>query len=61
MNKKWYRSKTLWTNVLGLAAVVLTVVFAKEEVATELLAAEGSLLVVVNFILRLITDEGLEK
>lgn len=61
MTKKWYRSKTLWTNLIGLAVVIVSVVFAREDIASEILTAEASLLVVINFILRLITNEGLEK
>ena len=59
--KKWYKSRMLWVNTIGFVAIILTVVFSKDEIATQLVAAEGSLLAVVDFILRLVTKEGLEK
>lgn len=59
--KKWYHSKTLWTNAIGLAAIIVSVVLVREDIAQEILAAEASLLVVINFVLRIITDQGLTK
>lgn len=61
MNKKWYHSKTLWTNLIGLAVIIISVIFVREDIANEVMTAEASILVVINFILRLITNEGLEK
>ena len=59
--KKWYRSRMLWVNAIGFAAIILTAVFAREEIATQLLVAEGSILAVADFILRLATNQGLQK
>jgi len=59
--KKWYHSKTLWTNVIGLVAIVVSVVIVREDIAQEILAAEASLLAVINLLLRIITDQGLSK
>lgn len=61
MLKKWYHSKTLWANVIGLSAIVVSAVLVREDIAHEILAAEASLLAIVNFILRIITDQGLSK
>lgn len=58
MFKKWYHSKTLWTNALvGIAFVVLNVT------GTDWLDVEVqvSALVIINLILRLITKQGLIK
>ncbi len=60
MTKKWYRSRLLWTNVIGIA-VVLTTAFGYEDVSAEILAIEGSILAVINLVLRLTTNQGLEK
>lgn len=61
MNKKWYHSKTLWTNLIGLAVIIISVIFVREDIANEVMTAEASILVVINLILRLITNQGLEK
>ncbi len=58
MTKKWYHSRILYTNVIGIAIVLLTA-FGFENVTTEILAVEGSILAVVNLILRLSTNQGL--
>ena len=59
--KKFWHSKVLWVNVIALVAIILQVVVGDEELAKELLAAEVSILAIVNFILRLITAKGLTK
>lgn len=48
--KKWYLSKTLWLNVIGIVAIIFT---GKEIDPT----ISGSILAVLNMILRLITKE----
>ena len=48
MKKKWYLSKTLWANLLALAAVFGLQVTTEETTA---------ILAVVNIILRIITKE----
>lgn len=52
MTKKWYTSKMLWTNVIGIAVII----FGADVVTPEL---SGTILGVINFLLRLITKEGL--
>ena len=59
--KKWYHSKTLWTNLIGITVIVVSTVLSNEEIAQEVLTAEASILVVINMVLRIITKQGLEK
>ena len=48
--KKWYRSRMLWTNALAMLAVFGLEITAEEGVA---------ILAVINIVLRLITKEEL--
>ena len=59
--KKWYHSKTLWTNAIGVVVIVISTVLSNEEIAQEVMTAEASILAVINLILRLLTKQGLEK
>ena len=59
--KKWYHSKTLWTNFIGVVVIVISTVLSNEEIAQEVMTAEASILAVINLILRLLTKQGLEK
>ena len=59
--KKWYRSKTLWTNIIGIVVIIISTVAANEKIAQEVMTAEASILAVINLILRIITKQGLEK
>ena len=52
--KKWYASKTLWTNALMLVGVVLLNSTGKDLLTPEVQAA---IMVVVNAILRVVTKE----
>lgn len=55
--KKWYRSKTLWLNIIGIVAIILQCEYGF-IVSPELeLAALG----IINLILRKYTNEGLTK
>ena len=58
MAKEWYKSKTLWVNVLTLLALILGTVAQWPELqalAPQLLGA----LSVVNILLRFLTDKRL--
>ena len=57
--KKWYRSKTIWVNIIAIVAMV-SVNLGAVEVSQEIATAEASILGVINLILRLVTKEGLE-
>lgn len=52
--KKWYASKTLWSNLLMLGGVVALNATGKDILTPEVQAA---ILVVVNVILRIVTKE----
>lgn len=54
--KKWYTSKTVWVNVIALAAVVAQAQTGKEVIGVE---TQGVILTVVNLVLRAITKEEL--
>jgi len=57
MAKKWYLSKTLIVN-----AIMLVAMFVAEASGVEMPAElQGSIMVIVNWILRLITTEPLVK
>jgi len=54
--KPWYRSKTVWVNVVALIAVLAS--FKGVEIAPEEQAQiVAGILAVVNILLRFITDE----
>lgn len=55
--KKWYISKTLWINLIAVAAIVIQGVTGKEIIST---AAQGTILALVNLGLRVITKESIE-
>jgi hypothetical protein len=58
MAKEWYKSKTLWVNILTLLALILGTVAQWPELqalAPQLLGA----LSVVNILLRFLTDSKL--
>ena len=60
-NKKFWKSKTLWSNIIGIVVILVSTVVANEELAQEILTAEASILAVINLILRAITKQGLER
>lgn len=52
--KMWYLSKTLWVNILALAAIIIQGVTGKMWLSAEL---QGSLLTFINLFLRAVTKE----
>jgi hypothetical protein len=52
--KKWYQSKTLWSNLLMLGGVIALNATGKDILTPEVQAA---ILVVVNVVLRIVTKE----
>lgn len=56
MIKDWYKSKTLWVNVLALAGVIAEGVTGKQVLTPEV---QGVILTVVNLALRSVTKTGL--
>ena len=59
--KKWYRSRILWTNLIGIVVIIVSTVCVNEEIAQEILASEASILAIINLVLRILTNQGLEK
>jgi hypothetical protein len=58
--KKWYESKTLWFNIIGLlvaAAAEFTTAFPSGAIAE----VSGFILTIGNIILRLITNTTINK
>jgi hypothetical protein len=53
--KPWYKSRTFWTNVVSLVAIVLSTEFGITITAEEVAA----IMSVINIILRALTSEGL--
>ena len=56
--KRWYKSKTVWINVLSLVAMVLATVAQwpeMNEIAPQIVYA----LAIVNVLLRFVTSESL--
>jgi hypothetical protein len=56
MGKKWYASKTLIVNALMLVAMFLSEANGI-EIPSEL---QGSIMVIVNWVLRIVTNEPLK-
>ena len=54
--KKWYQSKTLWTNLVAAAAIFVSDSFGIEITAEE----AGAVLVMINLFLRVVTKQPLE-
>jgi len=52
MEKKWYASKTLWSNAVVITAMVVQGLTGKEILSLE---TQGIILGVINMALRLIT------
>jgi len=58
--KKFYHSRLFWVNLIAMVGMVLQGV-GYVEAANELVALEATILTIVNLILRLRTNQGLEK
>ena len=56
--KPWYKSKTVWINVLSLVAMVLATVAQWPEM-TEIAPQRVYALAIVNVLLRFVTSESL--
>ena len=54
--KKFYKSKTVWLNVLALVGIFLSSYFDITLTSEQ----TGAILVVVNLILRVVTKQALE-
>ena len=56
MSKKWYQSKTIIANVLMAAGVLIQAISGTDWLDSE---AQAAIIVVVNLILRFVTNQGL--
>ena len=56
MDKKLWKSKTLWVNLVAGIGLILQAVTGNVVLDPEL---QTAIIVVVNFLLRLITNQGL--
>ncbi len=56
-NKLWWKSKTLWVNIIALVAMIIQANYGFIVAAEE----QAAIIIVVNLILRAITKTGLEK
>ena len=54
-SKKWYQSRTLWTNIIAVFAVPIAVKFGIEITAEDSVA----ILALINLLLRIITKQPL--
>lgn len=55
--KRWWTSKTVIANVVGAIAMLLTVAGVEVLDAEAQAALVGGIMVVVNFVLRFVTEE----
>jgi len=58
MTKKWYHSRILWVDFLAVASSIIFGIFSKNWLDGE---TQVMILAIVDFILRLKTNQGLEK
>jgi len=58
MTKKWYHSRILWVDFLAVAGSIIFGIFSKNWLDGE---TQVMILAIVDFILRLKTNQGLEK
>ena len=54
--KMWYRSRTLWLNIIAITAMIAQAQYGFLIDAE----AQAAILAILNLILRAITEEGLE-
>jgi hypothetical protein len=54
--KKWYRSRTLWTNALMLIGIAVLKFSGQDMIDAEV---QASVIVFANVVLRVITNTGL--
>lgn len=54
--KKWYKSKTLWTNIIAVGAIIIESEYGYPITAETQLIVLG----LVNFVLRLVTKEEIQ-
>ena len=58
MTKKWYHSKTMWVQAIAVVASIIAGITTKNWLDGEV---QVMILAIVDFVLRLKTNQGLEK
>lgn len=62
LQKKWYKSKTLWFNGLTFLSLALPAIADPALIpSTKVLSVIGSLVTIVNILLRLNTSKGISS
>ena len=56
-NKKWWTSKTLWVNALAFAGILIQKLTGQDLLDAKM---QVQLIVIINVLLRLITDSRLK-
>jgi len=56
--KKWYTSRVLWVDLLAVLGCIIAGVFSKDWLDGE---TQVMILAIIDFILRLRTNQGLER
>lgn len=56
--KKWYHSRILWVDLLAVVGSIIAGIFSKDWLDGE---TQVLILAVIDFILRLRTNQGLEN
>ena len=56
--KKWYTSRVLWVDLLAVLGCIIAGIFSKDWLDGE---TQVMILAIIDFILRLRTNQGLEK
>jgi len=58
MTKKWYQSRILWVDLLAILGSIIAGIFSKNWLDGE---TQVMILAIIDFVLRLRTNQGLEK
>ena len=62
LEKRWFQSKTLWTNLFTVVAGGLTFLMSPDaKLDAQQVGVLGTILGVVNILLRLVTSQGISK
>ena len=56
--KKWYHSRILWVDFLAILSCIIAGIFSKNWLDGE---TQVMILAIIDFVLRLRTNQGLEK
>ena len=60
-SKVWYKSKTLWVNIIAIIAVLCNAIWGINMDAETQVVLSSSILAIVNIVLRITTKQALKK